>query len=366
MHRLLFYGIIIVVIFLLLALLDLACYWLLRIFMPKGTAHITNIVLVVSLILTVGISCWYGHNYTRLAIKVTHTEVASPRVPAAFDGFKIAQISDFHVNSFEKEEGRDFIHRLAQTFEEEQPDLIVFTGDLVTLRAAESYPFREALAQLSQIPYRKGEGCIPVYSILGNHDYADYVRDFTPERRNQDVDSLIAVQEEGGWHMLRNSSVLLTRQTSDSTYEHLALVGVENIGEPPFSVYGDLPKALEAIGGTGIVDSTFTILLSHNPTHWRSEVLPQTAIDLTLSGHTHATQFKIGSWSPSKWKYDEWMGLYNSLSQAEHPDQPYVEKQEKVKTPQYLYVNTGLGCVGPAVRVGVVPEVAVITLKAAP
>lgn len=373
MHRLVFYGFIILAIVLLVAFVNVIIYWLLRICLTKHAAHVTSWCIVLAMFVITGISVWWGHTHTRLQIEVKQVDVVSPRVPEAFDGYRIAQISDFHLNSFESEEGRDFIARLAQSMQEQQPDLIVFTGDLVTIRSAEGYPFRESLAKLSHIQRRDNQGEAPVYSILGNHDYADYMRNFDQERRVNDVDSLIALQEGAGWHMLKNTSVLLSATTSSpdtlcssanaAATQSILLVGVENIGEPPFSVYGDLNQAMAEQGGLAAADSLFTVLLSHNPTHWRSEVLPQTRIDLTLSGHTHATQFKVGSFCPSKWKYDEYMGLYDADHSPLLDGQPYAERQTSVNTPQYLYVNTGLGCVGPAVRVGVKPEVTILTLR---
>lgn len=345
MQRLLFYGFIILAVVLIFAFVDFIIYRILRLMLSKHTAQTTNVVVLTVMILTIGISSWWGHTHTRLQIAVSHTDICSERVPSAFDGYRIAQISDLHLDSFGQDEGHKFLAELADTIASLQPDLIVFTGDIVSIRAIQAYPFRNDLARLAQITRHDGNGLVPMYSILGNHDYADYVRDFTPERRQQDLDSLIDLQTAAGWRMLRNSSVMLTSpQAEDSTTEQIALVGVENIGEPPFSVYGDLDVAMESIGGVQAADDAFTILLSHNPTHWRSEVLPRTNIDLTLSGHTHATQILIGSWSPAKWKYDEWMGLYSEGA-------------------QHLYVNTGAGCVGPKVRIGVAPEVSLLTLR---
>lgn len=342
MHRLIFWGIIILAAMLLFALVGIIIYWVLRLLLAKPEARTASLCLIGALTLLIAASCVWGHLHTRLQVDVKTVECYSNRLPKAFEGFRIAQLSDMHLGSFTPEEGRDLLSRLADSIAAQQPDIIVFTGDLVTLRSAEAIPFREGLKRLAQIPSSKGEGYIPVYSILGNHDYADYVRSFTPERRQQDVDSLIAMQEEAGWHMLRNEGICIERGDSTHT-ERIALVGVENIGEPPFSVYGDLNKAIRTLGDSLSPANTFTVLLSHNPTHWRSEALAS-RIDLMLAGHTHAMQMVIGGWSPSQWKYPEWMGLYS-------------EGQ------QHLYVNTGTGCVGPAIRIGVAPEVTVITIR---
>lgn len=345
MQRLIFYGLIILVIVAVFALIDFIVYRILRLLLSRHAAAITNCVFLVIFSLIVGIGSWWGHSHTRLQVRVTNADIPSSRVPEAFDGFRIAQLSDLHLDSFTPDEGNDLLRRIADSIQAQCPDIIVFTGDLVTIRAIQAYPFRNALKALSQIPARDGEGTVPVYSVLGNHDYADYVHNYTDDQRRKDLDSLIALQEQAGWHMLRNDMAMLQRPYGDdSTMQQIALVGVENIGEPPFSVYGDLELAMSAVGGKNAADNLYTILLTHNPTHWRSEVVPSTAIDLSLSGHTHATQFMIGSWSPAKWKYDEWMGLYS-------------EGQ------QHLYVNTGVGCVGPKVRIGVAPEVSILTLR---
>lgn len=335
MQRLFFWGIILLVLIIVALIIDQVFYRLIRLFLCKQTAQIVRIVTFCAVIVTLVTSYYIGHNYTRFQIEVTSAEITSSRIPAGFDGYKIAQISDFHISSFDADKDKQFFNDLITRIREQKPDIIVFTGDLVSMRAAEAYPFRNALARLT------AETGIPLYSILGNHDYADYMRGFDDQRRKQDVDSLIAIQQQAGWTMLNNQSTYIYNKE-----DSIALVGVENIGEPPFSVYGDLSKAMESVGGKDIADSIFTILLSHNPIHWRSEVIPHTHIDLTLSGHTHAMQFKIGNWSPSKWKYPEWSGLYQEEG-------------------QYLYVNTGLGCVGPSVRIGVKPELTILTLHAA-
>lgn len=333
-HRLIFWGLLILVVVLFGMLIDQIFYRLIRLFLPRHTAQVIRLVMLLLTITTITVSCFIGHTHTRLQVEVNQVEIPSDKLPASFDGFRVAQISDFHINSFDATEDLRFFDDLVNAIKAQQPDIIVFTGDMVTIRSAEAIPFRHELARLSQ------ETGIPVYSILGNHDYADYMRGFDDQRRHQDVDRLISIQQEAGWTMLNNHSLYIYNNVGDS----IALVGVENIGEPPFSVYGDLDKAMEAVGGVKTADSLFTILLSHNPIHWHSEVLPQTHIDLTLSGHTHAMQFRIGHWTPSKWKYPECMGLYQEGN-------------------RYLYVNTGLGCTGPTIRIGVKPEVTILTLR---
>lgn len=336
MHRLIFWGLIILVVAIVSLLIDQIFYRLIRLFVTKHLAQNIRLWTFLAVVVTLLVSYYIGHNITRLSVEVKHASIVSGKVPPGFNGFKIAQISDFHIHSFDRQNEQQFFADLVAQLKAQQPDIIVFTGDLVTARAAEAYPFREELSQL-----HKATGA-PIYSILGNHDYADYMHSFDALRRQQDVDSLITLQQQAGWTMLNNASTYIYNNE-----DSILLVGVENIGEPPFSVYGDLGKAMDAAGGLERAETAFTILLSHNPTHWRSEVLPHTQIDLTLSGHTHAMQFRIGNWSPSKWKYPEWMGLYQEGK-------------------QYLYVNTGLGCVGPSIRIGVRPEITILTLMNEP
>lgn len=328
MHRFIFWGIIILVLLIVAAIIDQAFYRLVRLFVDKHTALIIRLVTAIVVIAGIVGSVLWGRYVTRLRLDVSQAELVSQRVPSAFDGFKIAHISDFHLDSFDKNKEMGFVEEIIDRIANEQPDIVCFTGDLVTVRSAQAIPYRRLLHKLSA-------SGIPVYSVMGNHDYADYVWEFDESRRLADRDSLRQLMSEAGWRVLDNESEWLYRG-SDS----LLVAGVENIGEPPFSVYGDLGKALEG----NYADNVFTILLSHNPTHWRSEVLPNTSIDLTLSGHTHAMQFRVGSWSPSKWKYPEFAGLYREGL-------------------QFLNVNTGLGGVGPKIRIGVKPEISIITLK---
>lgn len=282
---------------------------------------------------TIGTAVFRGYEYTRYDLHVSHIDIASARVPEGFDGFRIAQISDLHLNTLDSVRGKAFLREAFDSIFAQEPDIIVFTGDLVTFSAEEAEPFSEELRYLAS---RRD---IPVYSILGNHDYADYAATNDPKWRITDRQRLMQLQRRAGWHLLNNTHTMLHRGK-----DSLILAGVENIGEPPFSVYGHLDKAL---GGWQAADGCFTVLLSHNPTHWRNEVLPRTQIDLTLSGHTHAMQFAVLGWSPSAWKYKEWGGLYT-------------------ENDRHLYVNTGLGTVGFPFRIGIGPEISVFTLKHRP
>ena len=339
MHRLIFWGIIIIVLLVVGLIIDQIFYRIMRLMFDKHAANVIRLSVLIVVIVSMIITGLCGRYVTRLRVKVSHAELVSSRVPQAFDGFKIAHISDFHLDSFDKEKEFSFVEKIIDRILAEEPDVICFTGDLVTIRSAQAIPFRNVMSKLSSTG-------IPVFSVMGNHDYADYVWDFDDKRRQADRDSLRMIQREAGWQLLDNESRWLKRGN-----DSILIIGVENIGEPPFSVYGDLDKALHNIQPCGLssageenkTDDCFAILLSHNPTHWRNEVLPNTNIDLTLSGHTHAMQFRIGSWSPSKWKYPEFSGLYQEGN-------------------QYLNVNTGLGGVGPKIRIGVRPEISIITI----
>lgn len=342
--RYVFYGMIVLTLILAVLLVGQVIFWSCRIFVCKHTAWLIH-WWTLGIIATVAIcaSLW-GHYITRFQLDIHTVEVTSSRVPQSFDGFRIVHISDMHLDCFDSDEGHAFLNKLAESIEAQHPDIIVFTGDIVTLKSQEAEPFRQELARIASIA--------PTYSVLGNHDYADYTR-MSPREKYADVQKLCSIQREAGWRLLNNESVIITKEQNnetsglprapeEATKEHLLLVGVENIGEPPFSTYGNLKKAMD---GT---ETGFTILLSHNPTHWSKEVLPDTDIDLMLAGHTHAVQIKFGNWSPAQWKYKEWSGLYRNNDKGH---------------PRYLYVNTGIGGVGPRVRVGVAPELTIIELR---
>lgn len=348
--RIFFYITIIVIILLVFLLFGQIIYWCSRIFVSRHVAWMIHWCILGIIIFTLIVSSLIGTYHTRYQINVTHIDVPSEHWPKSFEGYRIAQLSDMHLDWFQDAEGQDFLQRVVDAVKAEQPDLIVFTGDMVTIQSSEALASKNILYRLAHIDRHDGQGFIPVYSVLGNHDYADYTHMSNREKLN-DVNQLCSLQTEAGWNLLCNEHVLLNRpsQTDTTAVESIMLVGVENIGEPPFSTYGDLNKALT----TGDSLTTFDyakILLSHNPTHWRREVLPSSDIDLMLAGHTHAVQFQIGSWSPAQWKYAEWSGLYSeTATTSTHP--------------QYLYVNTGIGGVGPHVRIGVQPELTILTLK---
>lgn len=258
---------------------------------------------------------------TRFEVK--ETEFHSADIPEGFDGYRIVQISDIHIGSWK--DNPEPIKRLVEMVNAQKPDLIVFTGDLVNQQSHEIDGFQDILSQL-----HAPDG---VYSILGNHDYGTYYRWKSHKEEIANLDYLIRQQKVMGWKLLNNEHDILHHK-GDS----IALIGVENDGEPPFSQFADLSHAVQ---GT---DSMFQILLSHNPTHWRREVLPTSNIPLMLAGHTHAMQGILFGHSLAELIYPEWMGMYYEGNRA-------------------LYVNIGIGYVGLPFRFGAWHEITVLTLR---
>lgn len=291
----------------------------------------TFTVIVVFLLV---LGC-FGYFYGSRHFIVNEQTLYFDDLPDSFDGYRIVQFSDFHAMSFHLGHEED-VETLVNIVNEQNSDLILFTGDLVTIRANELDGFERSLVSLSA-----PDG---VMSIMGNHDYALYQRGSTSEQRREDVRSLQRKQRDMGWQLLLNDHRII-RRGDDS----IAIVGVENDGEAPrFPSYGDLPKAMNGIG-----DGTFMVLLSHDPTHWRRKVIPDTDIQLTLSGHTHAGQFKLFGWSPVSWVYKEWSGKYDNRK----------INNEGQSVCQTLVVSEGVGCVPVPFRIGAWPEINVITLK---
>lgn len=270
---------------------------------------------------------WWGALFNRFNIQVREVEIPVTDLPAAFDGYRIAQLSDIHTGTF----GSDttFLHKLVGCVNSQNVDLIVFTGDLVNRHSQELKPFMPVLSQL-----RARDG---VLSIMGNHDYGDYFLWPDEAAHRADALNLKALEAGMGWQMLNNSSRVLRRST-----DSLVVIGVENIGDHPFPVYGDLRAAYPSIN-----DPSTKILLSHNPAHWVDSIScrPDKNVALTLAGHTHAMQIEIAGHSPASLRYPTWGGLYTD------------------ELGRHLYVNIGAGEVGFPARVGATPEVTVFTLR---
>ncbi len=245
-------------------------------------------------------------------------------LPQGFDGFRIIQISDLHLGSFMTR--TEFIEKLVDKINKIGGDLIVFTGDIINLSPYELPPFKDILSKI------KGSKGLPVYAVLGNHDYCIYGR-FSEEDRLKAVEQVCENIKDLGWKLLMNESEIV-KNNDDS----IAIVGVENDSPHYDCSHGDLQKAQQ-----GLPEGIFKVLLSHDPTFWRKEVLPHSDIQLTLSGHTHAMQLKIGSFTPSKWRYPEWGGSFTAKGRK-------------------LLVSLGIGG-SVAFRFGAWPEIDILTLK---
>jgi uncharacterized protein len=273
----------------------------------------------------------YGMVRTAFNYTIRRKSLTFDGLPAAFDGLKLVQISDMHSGSFGSV---DSIRRAFDIILEQKADIIVFTGDMVNNKAEELAQFKDELARL--------KAPLGVYSILGNHDYGDYVQWPSEQAKHENLQNLKAMQRNAGWDLLLDENRILERNG-----EKIAIIGVENWGASlRFPKYGNLQKAVR-----GTEQTPFKILLSHDPSHWDAQVTTQhQSIDLTLSGHTHGFQFGIEipgfQWSPVQYVYRQWAGLYQQGR-------------------QYLYVNRGLGFLGFMGRIGIPPEITVLELRSA-
>lgn len=297
--------------------------------------------LGVVLGIVIMVTIWVGAGYTRHQIIVTREQFYFSKLPTSFDGYKVVQLSDLHVGTWGKD--TTFIKNIVDSVNSLHPDIIVFTGDLVNRQSGELLPFVRVLSHL-----KAKDG---IYSILGNHDYGDYVDWEDTETKRKNLEQLKDLQKEIGWKMLNNESEYILNGK-----DSILLIGVENWGDPPFPQYGNLHKALASQEKGDLLqnDSTYKLLLSHNPEHWNQEISQLSNIDLTLAGHTHAMQgmIKIGGWkwSPAKYRYKQWGGKFTRKNS---------DGEETT-----LYVNTGAGEVGiPARFLSAYPEITLITLR---
>ncbi|MFT5864066.1 MAG: putative MPP superfamily phosphohydrolase [Flavobacteriales bacterium] len=274
-------------------------------------------------------SILYGVFKGRYNFKVLKYTLHFEDLPAAFDGYTLTQISDIHSGSFDNKEKVEYAIDLIN---EQASDTILFTGDMVNNEASEMDPWMDTFGRLKA---KDGK-----FSVLGNHDYGDYVSWESPEAKVANLDRLKEIQKELGFDLLLNEHRFLEKDG-----ERLALVGVENWGEGGFKKVGDLNKAIG-----GLEKSDFRILMSHDPSHWEYEVKDHPEhFHLTLSGHTHGAQFgiEIPGWfklSPVSLRYKYWAGIYEQVG-------------------QYINVNRGFGYLAFPGRVGIWPEITVITLK---
>lgn len=280
---------------------------------------------ILSMLLFIGM--WWGALVNRFRTDIREVEVHVANLPSEFEGYRIAQISDLHVGTY----GSDtrYLKEVVKTVNSLEPDLIVFTGDIVNRRTDELVPFADVLSQLYA-----HDG---VYSILGNHDYGDYYNWPSEKAKVLNKQHLIDLQHGMGWRLLLNEHEFI-RHGNDS----IAIIGVENVGDPPFTVYGDLSRSYPDLSDTNI-----KILLTHNPVHWQMEIADNddANVALTLSGHTHAMQMEILGLSPAAFRYDNWGGIYNDTFDMHK-----------------LYVNIGIGTVGLPMRMGATPEITLLTL----
>ena len=277
------------------------------------------------------LAMWWGALVNRFRVDVREVDFEFPHLPAAFDGFKIVQISDLHVGTYGDDDR--FVRKLVGVINGLHPDAVMFTGDIVNRHSSELIPFVDALSGI-EAPYG-------VFSILGNHDYGDYADWPSEADKAADVAALCAMQESMGWKLLLNQTEFM-----HSGRDSIAVIGVENIGDPPFRIYGSLHKAYPAVG-----DSVSKILLSHNPAHWTDSIAGHDDVNiaLTLSGHTHAMHIEVAGLSPAAMRYATWGSMYGDEA-GRHA----------------LYVNIGAGTVGMPMRLGATPEITLITLKAMP
>lgn len=277
-----------------------------------------------ALIPALGVMGWFAFGFIegwkRLELK--HITFTSPDLPPYFDGYRLVQITDFHLGSFPP--GNDFVQKVVDATNNEEPDMILFTGDLVNNQASEVEPYLDTLGQL-----HASDG---IYSIWGNHDYCEYGNNHSIGALKRNRRMLYGYQESLGWHQMMNEHHVVSHGMAS-----IAVIGVENPGQPPFTNRSNLKKAMK-----GLNPDMFKILLSHDPHHWRREVVGK-KIQLTLAGHTHAGQLKIGKWTPARMAFKEWGGAYRIGEQM-------------------LYVSSGIGGSFPF-RLGAWPELTVITLK---
>ncbi|MDE6268647.1 MAG: metallophosphoesterase [Muribaculaceae bacterium] len=289
---------------------------------------------------------WWAATINRLSVDVVEKEVEIAGLPEAFDGYRIAQISDLHTGTYGK--SNLHINRLVGKINEAEADAVVFTGDIVNSQSEELRPHVEALAKM-----HAKDGC---YAILGNHDYGDYHIWPSAEAKKANMDTLEALYSRTPMRLLRNETVML-RRGSDS----IALIGVENIGEPPFNTYGSLDASYPKLD-----DETTKILLSHNPRHWDDSIAgnPDVNVALTLSGHTHAMQIEVGGHSPASLRYETWGGLYSDKDKDYNGGMGNLADRNGNEREHQLYVNIGAGTVGVPFRLGATPELTIITLRA--
>lgn len=296
-------------------------------FIPERRKFVSQIALGIAAIPFS--SLIYGMTFGKYNYKVITQQIFFPDLPDAFDGFKITQISDVHSGSFDNPEK---INYAIDLINEQESDMILFTGDIVNTHAKEMLPWIETFNRIKKHEFGK-------HSVLGNHDYGEYVDWKTAKEKDQNFHDIKALYGKIGFNLMLNEHTYIKKGN-----DKIALVGVENWGVK-FKKAGDLRKASE-----GLTKEEFKILMSHDPSHWDAEVNKHPKdFHLMLSGHTHGLQFGIEipgffKWSPAQYVYEQWAGLYE-------------------KAGKYIYVNRGFGFHAYPGRVGIMPEITVIELK---
>jgi len=269
----------------------------------------------------------YGMIWGKSDFIVREQTIAFKDLPKSFNGFRIAQVSDMHLGSFSNPKD---VKKGLKLLSDQNVDIILFTGDMVNNVASEVDTYIE--------DFKKLNPKFGMFAILGNHDMGDYVKWKQADMKYVEIKKLINKEEEMGFKMLLNENKIIYRGK-----DSIALIGVENWGKPPFKKYGNLEKAMR-----GVNDIPFKILMSHDPSHFDLVISKETDIQLTLSGHTHGMQVGVNCcgivWSPISWMYQYWNGLYEVNN-------------------KFLYVNPGFGFIGLPARIGIRPEITVITLR---
>jgi uncharacterized protein len=296
-------------------------------FLPERRRFVSQVALGIAAVPF--LSLIYGMTVGKYNFKVLRQTLFFPDLPEAFDGFKITQISDIHSGSFDNPEK---ISYAVDLINEQESDLLLFTGDIVNTHATEMHPWIATFKKIKNYEFGK-------YSILGNHDYGEYVEWKSEEAKNKNFEDIKDLHRQIDFKLMLNENTKIKRGNDE-----IAIVGVENWGVK-FKKVGDLNKASE-----NLTKEDFKILMSHDPSHWDAEVKEHPKnFHLTLSGHTHGFQFGIEipgiiKWSPVEYVYKQWAGLYESVG-------------------KYIYVNRGFGFHAYPGRVGIMPEITVIELK---
>ena len=316
---------------------------IIKLFTKKNCKTLHYIGAILAIIVAIGLIIGMA---TRHCIQVREITIYSKNLPEEFDGIRIAHITDLHFGNLSPRDS--YLKKIVTKLNEIDPDMLVCTGDMLNLTADEVNGL-DGLFTSINAPLGR-------YAVMGNHDYGDYSKWESEEAKQANLMAAYEAYRRVGFVLLNDSTVQITDNklqiTDNSTHSTLnsklstiSIIGVENWGKPPFPRYGDLSKATK-----GFEPAQFNILLSHDPNHWKSEVVSNQYkyIDLTLSGHTHSAQIGINlgkfKWSPSQWIFEYWDGLYE-------------------KDGQYLFVSRGLGYVGIPFRLGMPAEISVITMR---